>query len=151
MKSFIFALLFSFNAFAGLTTNPVTSTGTWTPVIAGTTVAGSGTYSAQVGVWVKVGPLVYYTFQVAWSAHTGTGNISITGLPFTSNSTGGNLQVGSTMFNLVTLTASNIGVIYVGPSSTTITVNQGPTGGGSLAAVAMDTSATIYGSGVYSQ
>ncbi len=59
--------------------------GTWTPVARGTTSAGVGTYTRQVGRYTKVGNLVTVSCQLAWSAHTGTGNFFISGLPFVSN------------------------------------------------------------------
>jgi hypothetical protein len=59
--------------------------GTWTPVAKGTTSAGTGTYSRQAGRYTKVGNLVTVSCQLAWSAHTGTGNFYISGLPFVSN------------------------------------------------------------------
>jgi hypothetical protein len=59
--------------------------GTWTPVAKGTTSAGSGTYTKQVGRYTKVGNLVTVSCNLAWSAHTGTGNFFISGLPFVSN------------------------------------------------------------------
>lgn len=56
--------------------------GTFTPVLVGTTVAGTGTYSVQSGGYVKVGRLVHVMGRVTWSAHTGTGQMTISGLPF---------------------------------------------------------------------
>jgi hypothetical protein len=62
--------------------------GTWTPVVVGTTTAGTGTYGTQIGTYTKVGRAVSFTLTLAWSAHTGTGNMYISGLPFTTNATG---------------------------------------------------------------
>jgi hypothetical protein len=57
--------------------------GTWTPVIAGLTSAGTGTYDTQNGTYTKIGRQVTVGFFIGWTAHTGTGDMSITGLPFT--------------------------------------------------------------------
>lgn len=62
--------------------------GTWTPVVIGTTTAGSGTYGTQVGTYTRIGRAVSFTLTLAWSAHTGTGSMYISGLPFTSRATG---------------------------------------------------------------
>lgn len=62
--------------------------GTWTPVVIGTTGAGSGTYGTQVGTYTRIGRAVSFTLTLAWSAHTGTGDMYISGLPFTSRATG---------------------------------------------------------------
>lgn len=57
--------------------------GTWTPVL--TPAAGSGiTYSQQAGTYVKIGKFVFCTMVLTVSAlGTASGNVSITGLPFT--------------------------------------------------------------------
>lgn len=61
--------------------------GIWTPVVVGTTTAGTGTYGTQVGTYTKTGRAVSFTLTLAWSAHTGTGSMYISGLPYTSNAT----------------------------------------------------------------
>lgn len=58
--------------------------GTFTPAVTGTTAAGVGTYSLRAGSYVKIGRLVSFNLLIAWTAHTGTGNLTITGLPFAS-------------------------------------------------------------------
>lgn len=58
--------------------------GTWTPRIDGTTAAGVGTYSVQAGTYTKIGRAVTAYGLVVWSAHTGTGNMLLAGLPFTA-------------------------------------------------------------------
>lgn len=74
-----------FSATAGTGTSELLADyeeGTWTPVVIGTTSAGTGTYTVQQAHYVKVGNVVNFTLALGWSAHTGTGNIEITGLPF---------------------------------------------------------------------
>lgn len=57
--------------------------GTWTPTIHGTSGSGQ-TYSKQVGRYIKIGKLVYFSFDVVLSAKgTMAGPISIGGLPYT--------------------------------------------------------------------
>jgi hypothetical protein len=58
--------------------------GTFTPAIAGQTSAGTGTYSSQAGKYTKIGRFVHVVITLVWSAHTGTGNMLVTGLPFTN-------------------------------------------------------------------
>ncbi|HBS4243290.1 TPA: right-handed parallel beta-helix repeat-containing protein [Klebsiella quasipneumoniae subsp. quasipneumoniae] len=60
--------------------------GTFTPVVAGATTGGTGTYSNQYGKYTRIGNLVHFTLSVTWTAHTGSGPILIQGLPFTSTS-----------------------------------------------------------------
>ena len=57
---------------------------TFNPVVEGETSSGTATYTTQVGQFVRIGNSVNFTLQVEWSNHTGTGNLLIGGLPFTS-------------------------------------------------------------------
>ena len=60
--------------------------GTWVPAVGGST-----TYNSQVGRYVKVGDFVYLWFYLEINAHDGSygANFSITGCPFTTNSSMG--------------------------------------------------------------
>lgn len=49
----------------------------WTPTIYGASASGAGTYTTQAGWVVRQGLMVDLFFQVAWSAHTGTGNMYV--------------------------------------------------------------------------
>lgn len=60
--------------------------GTWTPVLQGTTTAGVGTYTAQVGDYAKVSKFVWISCTTDHTAHTGTGNLQIAGVPFATTS-----------------------------------------------------------------
>ena len=55
---------------------------TFIPVIEGSTAAGVGTYTTQSGVFTRIGNRVMFSIDVAWSAHTGTGTILLSGLPY---------------------------------------------------------------------
>jgi hypothetical protein len=58
--------------------------GSWTPVVTGTSTAGSATYTSQQGNYVKIGRYVFLQmFVVFTSAHTGTGGTKVGGFPFT--------------------------------------------------------------------
>lgn len=76
------------NASAGANTLDDYEEGTWTPAYTYATPGNlTVAYSAQVGVYTKVGRLVVASFVVVTSTHTHTtasGNNQITGLPFTS-------------------------------------------------------------------
>jgi hypothetical protein len=57
--------------------------GTWTPVVAGSTTAGSIAYSYQYGYYTKIGRLVYVYFDVDVSSFSGgAGGLTITSFPF---------------------------------------------------------------------
>lgn len=66
--------------------------GSFTPVVEGATSAGVGTYTYQVGRYVKVGTIIAFSLAVRYTAHTGTGNTRISGLPFASTSVGNLIQ-----------------------------------------------------------
>jgi hypothetical protein len=58
--------------------------GTWTPVVQGTSTAGAATYGERVGKYTKIGNTVNIMCSLSWTAHTGSGDTLIGGLPFTS-------------------------------------------------------------------
>ena len=61
--------------------------GTFTPTIIGSTTAGVGTYTAQSGYYTKIGNTVTAHVLLQWNAHTGTGNLQLTGFPVNPAST----------------------------------------------------------------
>jgi hypothetical protein len=123
--------------------------GTFTPVIEGTTTAGTGTYTSQVGRYTKTGNRVQYNLVVQWTAHTGTGNLRVAGLPFTSQSTGNNLHPAALYSSNLTTPANHYPAATVVNNTTTLSVYSIATGGSALALLAMDTAATLYISGHY--
>ena len=60
--------------------------GTWTPALLGGSTAGTTTYSAQDGFYTKIGRVVTINCYIQISAMTGTGDLRLSGLPFTSSS-----------------------------------------------------------------
>lgn len=111
--------------------------GNFTPVIQGTTAAGTGTYGPRAGVYIKVGRMTYITGSVAWTAHTGTGNLRLSGLPFVAGSDG----IG--MLTYITLTVTGTPYLEIIDNQSYADVYTRPTAGGSSTTVAMDTAATL--------
>lgn len=122
----------------------------FTPTMAGTTTAGAGTYTTQTGWYSRIGDLVYFSINLTWTAHTGTGNIKLTGLPVTSSANNGNVQASINAFNLV-ITAGYRAAPVITPGSTDVTIIGEPIGstGGVNIGIAMDTAATINVTGFY--
>ena len=56
----------------------------FSPTVIGTTTAGVGTYSVNTGRLVLNDNNAQFSLEIAWSAHTGTGDISVAGLPLLS-------------------------------------------------------------------
>lgn len=124
--------------------------GTFTPTIVGGTTAGVGTYVVQNGNYTKVGNLVTFRLYVATSAHTGTGAMLISGLPFTSNGSGGQLYSASiTNLGGLALTASNVAQAYINNGVNYISVAQYAAGGGAASAVPICPVPYILVSGSY--
>lgn len=55
----------------------------FSPTIVGNTQAGTATYQTQSGQYQKIGNARITTISLQWSGHTGTGGMSVGGLPFT--------------------------------------------------------------------
>lgn len=119
------------------------SSGTFTPTITGTTVAGAGTYTTQDGHYIKVGSLVHIKLKLIWTAHTGTGSIRISGLPFNGNTP---LNDAFSIF-AENLTFSNTLTCTFGTANTLAL--QSISTGAAATNVAMDTAATVVVSGSY--
>lgn len=139
-----------FSATSGTGTSELLSDyeeGNWTPAVTGTTSAGTATYSVQNGIYTKIGNIVHVEAYISYTGHTGTGNMSITGLPFTAVAS--LVPPISIMPSNLALTASNIANGYVEGASARILITQTPTGGGSYTSVPMDTAALLFISANY--
>jgi hypothetical protein len=125
--------------------------GTFTPTVIGLTTGGTGTYGSggQLGRYTKIGNRVYFNINLSWTAHTGTGNIQINGLPFTSLNLNGAFTALAIRSNNYALTASNYMISSVAPNVTSIAISQLPVGGGGVSAVPLDTAASLMISGHY--
>jgi hypothetical protein len=75
--------------------------GTWTPTVSYSTSDGDLSYVAQVGTYAKVGRQVTCLLRLRWSETTASGNISVTGLPFTS-ANNSQIQAGAAVLDDMT-------------------------------------------------
>ena len=119
--------------------------GTFTPTVEGTSTAGSATYSTQIARYTKVGRLVTFNLRVIYTGGTGTGNLRVAGLPFTTGF-GANYAIYS---ENIALTAGYIAVSSSASSVTSIGIDQIPTGGGGALGVPYDAAGDIQISGSY--
>lgn len=119
--------------------------GTFTPTIAGSTTVGTATYSTQSARYTKIGSKVYFSIALTWTGHTGTGNMRVAGLPFTSTN---NLSTCSLWPLNITLTASYILSSYIDVSSTYVELSQ-YTANGTGIGVSVDAAASLRVSGFY--
>lgn len=123
--------------------------GAFTPTVIGTGSAGTGTYTAQFGTYKIIDNVLYFNLRVNWSAHTGTGDLRIAGLPVACANKVNYAPA-------VTVNAENI-TFPVGATSVIALVNTGADtielrgSGDGLAPtpIAMDTAGNINISGFY--
>jgi hypothetical protein len=102
----------------GTGTTPTTNTqliyeeGNYTPTLTGGTVAGTTTYTAQVGRYVRIGNWVWIQYAVAISAATGTGDANFS-VPFICQNTsivplsqGAKQDVATSVLNIMQCTVN---------------------------------------------
>lgn len=129
---------------------PGYETGTFTPAIVGTATPGVGTYAYQVGRYIRIGKRVFVDMLLEWSAHTGTGSMEITGLPYTvlPGQAVASVPMAAFSNNLVIGTGKVLAAIgNVGTTKCLLyTLDQA---GGVTLPVAMDAAASVRLSGSY--
>jgi hypothetical protein len=104
----------------------------------------------QVGTYTKIGNSVFVQMFLIWTAHTGTGDMSVGGLPFTTSATFWNFSAASIgQFENIALTIASTPMAIIATSGTTIDLRQMPTGGGAMANVPMDTAGGIILTAAY--
>lgn len=116
--------------------------GSFTPVAVGGTLAGAGTYTVQSGNYTRKGNTVTFRIAIGWSAHTGTGNLIITGLPFTSASSGAPVPSSVYCDGLV-VGAGKTPSSLISSSQTQITLRALDMAGGAASLIAMDSSVSV--------
>ena len=127
---FLLVLLFPFVATAqtpaGGTVIRYGSVGSWTPAVTASSTAGTPAYTTAVGSYVRMGNWIYEQFNIVLSAWSGSpsGNVTITGLPFTSTATtSDNGGCVITKYSVTGLTASNYTITAtIAPSTTVATL-----------------------------
>ena len=133
----------TFPATASASTNANTlddyEEGTFTPTISGASSAGTGTYTTQQGRYTKIGNMVNINVSVYTSAHTGSGQIRLTNLPFTIKNATLYYPAASFFLQDVTLN-SNSYIQAVGVANTTyVEVYTFPVGGNATSALTLAT------------
>jgi hypothetical protein len=123
--------------------------GTFTPVIAGSTSAGTASYAAQAGTYTKIGRVVYFQVYLSWTSGTGTGDLYVSDLPFLSSTSP--FGVASTAFQLdIALSALSYSTGgYVLSSSTSIRLMQNTIAGGAVSSVPYDAAGEFMIAGSY--
>lgn len=117
--------------------------------VAGTIDVGAGTYTYRVGRYAKVGEIVFFWIGLAWTAHTGTGNMIVTGLPYTSRTLTNIFYTQQAWFSNITMAvlSTQLGA-YIGSNSTTI-VFADLTPSAASSTTVLDAAGTLLISGSY--
>ena len=123
--------------------------GTFTPVVKGTSTAGTVTYVVQIGRYTKIGNRVFFQISVAWNSGTGTGNLRVDGLPFTNASGTGFNPPPTIVTQHIVLTANHYAIGDVPQGQSRVDIYSCPTGGGAIADVAYDAAGEIMCAGHY--
>ena len=89
-----------------------------------------------------------FQLYVDWNTGTGTGNLLIDGLPFTTANVGVN-PVPSIFVYSLALTAGHIAQAFLVTNAIKIEMRQYPSGGGTDVNIAYDTAAGIFATGTY--
>jgi len=123
--------------------------GTFTPVIQGSSSAGTATYSVQNGRYTKIGNKVFFEVYVNYNSGTGTGNLRVGGLPFASVAAAlyGAVSIGE--FNNITQAASTVPAAEVSSGGTQIEFYQHVVGGGVATAIPYDAAGYMIFGGFY--
>ena len=123
--------------------------GTFTPTITGSAVAGTATYSSQVGRYTKIGNAVTIQINVDWSSGNGSGTaMYIVGLPFTSQS--GVIHALTTGYvNNIAMTAGEYVTANIAVSSSFIRLFTALVAGGAADDLPYDTAGGISVGGTY--
>jgi hypothetical protein len=123
--------------------------GTFSPLIIGTTTAGTGTYTTQLGFYTKIGNVVYIQVFLVWSAHTGTGSIYFGGLPFTSKAVGFPQYFFMQSENISITAGNTMYAARVESNDTAGLLIQTPTGTNTRTVVPMDAAGSLNVAGFY--
>lgn len=120
--------------------------GLFTPNIVGTTTLGTTTnYLTRQGSFTKIGRRVFIECFVEWTGHDGTGNLSLSGLPYVSAIT---KMVGCWHRNL-SLSSNSIVQTYISAGQSIIVFKQSMTGTSVESNIPIDVAAGIMISGNY--
>jgi len=113
--------------------------GTWTPTVIGTSSAGTVTYTQRIGEYTKIGNMVTVLLEAGWNSGTGSGNLAITGLPFTTTR---NVVEAMGASSQLTYASGQTPYVYTSSSANVYVGVSAPSSG--AAPLAYDSAATIF-------
>ncbi len=111
-----------------------------TAAAVGTVTAGAATYTNRQAFGTLNGDVFTFQIRFGWSAHTGAGDLKITGFPFTNIAT--TPAVLAVSVNGLTLTSNNMVQAYMAPNTTEVQPLQLVSGNATV--IALDTVVTYF-------
>lgn len=117
--------------------------GTFTPVVTGSSSAGTCTYTKQYGKWIKDGDAIRGEMTIVWTGHTGTGNILVTGIPSALTPSTYDAKQFPLQVNTIPFTGPIIYAAFNGTSTNITCYQLATTGVVSLLPIAADGTVTI--------
>lgn len=122
---------------ATLSGNTVVQSGTWTPVLTFQTPGNlTVAYTQQTGTYYSIGNLVFLQFSIVTSTFThstASGDMNITGMPFTSKNVTNQINYGPLNWRGITKANYTQWSANLGPNSTIITAVGSGSGQGTVA------------------
>lgn len=121
-----------------------------TATVAGTTSAGTATYTRQAGKYTRIADLMFFEIDLIWTGGTGTGNLIVTtNIPNNTSSYSMLHDVAVRAYQLV-LTAAYVPTAYISVNSNTIVIQQLSTDGATgISAVPYDAAGQLVLRGFY--
>jgi len=113
------------------------------------TTAGTFTNDTNYCSYTKIGRQVTVQYYIQWSSGTGTGNLLVTGLPFTSRNASGFYYAGTLSYANVLRTANATPAPNIYHNVTEITFLQIPTTDGDSTNIAYDAAGRLMGMHTY--
>jgi hypothetical protein len=129
-------------------TFPVIDAKAFTPRLYGVSSAGLGTYSVRRGLYSRHGKRVNFSLWLAWSAHTGTGQMAVDGLPFSAHADEA-APITGFRIETIALGANNFLQAFVSGTPASFALEVMNTGGGAASALAMAGAGSLIVSGSY--
>jgi len=123
--------------------------GDFTPTVIGTSSAGTGTYTTQVGTYKIIDNVLYFNLRVNWSAHTGTGDMKIAGLPVACANVAGYAPAVTVNAENITFPVGATAIIAIVETGASTIELRGSGTGLAPTPVALDTAGNINISGFY--
>ena len=123
--------------------------GTFTPTVIGNPTSGTATYTAQVGVYTKIGRLVTASFGITYTGGTGAGTLRVGGFPFLSVNTTNNYLLGSIAIGSIPAPAGSQVYCQIIPNAAEVWIQSFPLSGGNGSGIPYDGAGDIIGTITY--